>query len=87
MPQRPSKPAIDLDAPSPEEGDAVEHFLFGRSEVVKSDGDRLHLRIQRDGRVKEIALQMLRVTPLGDLPGEGPDAGPPRRLFKLDRKI
>jgi hypothetical protein len=87
MPARPSKPGIDLDAPTPEEGDAVEHFLFGRSEVIKSDGDRLHLRIQRDGRIKEIALEMLRVTRLGDLPGEGADGGPPRRLFKLDRKM
>lgn len=87
MPPRPSKPSIDLDTPSPEEGDAVEHFLFGRSEVLKSDGDRLHLRVQRDGRVKEIALEMLRVTHLGELPAVGTDGGPPRRLFKLDRKM
>ncbi|MGH7436158.1 MAG: hypothetical protein ACRENE_10840 [Polyangiaceae bacterium] len=87
MPPRPSRPGIDFDALSPEEGDAVDHFLFGRSDVLKSDGDRLHLRVQRDGRVKEIALQMLRVTHLGELPAEGTDGAAPRRLFKLDRRL
>lgn len=65
----------------PDTGDVVEHFAFGRCEVVKSDGDRLHLRLGKDGRVKEIALEMLRVTPLP--PGEGASG----RHFKLDRKL
>lgn len=45
MPQRPVRPSKpDVDSPVPEAGDVVEHFAFGRCEVVKSDGDRLHLR-------------------------------------------
>jgi predicted DNA-binding protein with PD1-like motif len=88
MPQKPARQAVDLDSPVPETGDAVEHFAFGPCEVVKSDGDRLHLRVQKDGRIKEIALEMLRVTPLDDAhtaPAEG-DIRPPRR-FKLDRRM
>ena len=57
-----------------------EHFAFGQCEVLKSDGDRLHLRMPRDGRVKEIALEMLKVTELARADGE------PRR-FKLERKL
>ena len=69
----------DLEAPVPEAGDVVDHFAFGRCDVVKSDGDRLHLRIHKDGRIREIALEMLRVTPLDD-DGTG-------RRFKLERRI
>jgi len=65
----------------PDAGDAVEHFAFGRCEVVKSDGDRLHLRLGKDGRIKEIALEMLKVTPLP------PVEGATGRHFKLDRKL
>jgi predicted DNA-binding protein with PD1-like motif len=85
MPQKPARHAVDLDSPMPEAVDLVEHFAFGPCEVVKSDGDRLHLRVQKDGRIKEIALEMLRVTPLDDAPAEGDAA--PRRRFKLDRKM
>ena len=73
------RPGPDLDAPVPEAGDVVDHFAFGRCDVVKSDGDRLHLRIHKDGRIREIALEMLRVTPL-DADGTG-------RRFKLERRI
>jgi predicted DNA-binding protein with PD1-like motif len=79
IPHRPSKPGVDLDAPVPEAGDVVDHFAFGRCDVVKSDGERLHLRINKDGRIREIALEMLRVTPLDD-DGTG-------RRFKLERRI
>jgi hypothetical protein len=80
IPQRPAaRPKADLDAPVPEAGDIVEHFAFGACEVVKSDGDRLHVRIPKDGRIREIALEMLRVTPL-DAEGTG-------RRFKLERRI
>lgn len=48
--------------PTPEAGDLVDHFAFGRCEVVKVDGDRLHVRLDKDNRIKEIALEMLRVT-------------------------
>ncbi len=79
IPQRPARPGPDLDAPVPEAGDVVDHFAFGRCDVVKSDGDRLHLRIHKDGRIREIALEMLRVTPL-----DGDGTG---RRFKLERRI
>jgi predicted DNA-binding protein with PD1-like motif len=85
MPQKPARQVIDFDAPMPDAGDEVEHFAFGRCEVIKSDGDRLHLRLQKDGRIKEIALDMLRVTPTETIPAEG-DA-PARRRFKLDRRM
>ncbi|OJY24266.1 MAG: hypothetical protein BGO98_20610 [Myxococcales bacterium 68-20] len=82
MPLRPIRPQVEEEEQVyPDAGDVVEHFAFGRCEVVKSDGDRLHLRLGKDGRVKEIALEMLRVTPLP--PAEG-SAG---RHFKLDRKL
>jgi predicted DNA-binding protein with PD1-like motif len=79
IPQRPFRPDVQVDQPTPEPGDVVDHFAFGRCEVIKSEGDRLHLRIPKDGRVREIALEMLRVTPLES---EGPG-----RRFKLERRI
>lgn len=83
IPQRPApppKPDEEEDAPFPEAGDVVEHFAFGRCEVLKSDGDRLHLKVGKDGRIREIALEMLKVSPL-----ESGDPG--RKRFKLDRRI
>jgi predicted DNA-binding protein with PD1-like motif len=80
MPQRPARPQVDLDTILPEPGDAVDHFAFGPADVVKSDGDRLHLRVHKDGRIREIALEMLRVTRL-------PDADDGRRRFKLERRM
>jgi predicted DNA-binding protein with PD1-like motif len=83
MPQRLVRaPVVVEESPSfiaPEVGDTVEHFAFGACEVIKSDGERLHLKLDRDSRVKEISLEMLRVTPL---PSDGP-----HRRFKLDRKL
>lgn len=79
IPQRPTRPGVDLDAPVPEAGDVVDHFAFGRCDVIKSDGERLHVRIPKDGRIREIALEMLRVIPL-DSEGTG-------RRFKLERRI
>lgn len=85
-PQGPPKPPKPLrssphgDGPTPEAGDAVDHFAFGRCDVLKSDGDRLHLKVHKDGRIREIAVEMLRVTPLGEDPNG-------RRRFKLERKI
>jgi predicted DNA-binding protein with PD1-like motif len=81
MPQRPARPPIvEEEGPFPEPGDSVEHFAFGRADVVKSDGDRLHVKIHKDGRIKEIALEMLRVSRLED--GEGG-----KRRFKLERRM
>ena len=45
----------------PEEGDTVTHFTFGRCTVLFSDGERLRLQQERDGRVREVALSMLRI--------------------------
>ena len=83
MPQRIAKPveAETEDEMVPEPGDIVEHFAFGRCEVVKSDGDRLHVRLGKDRRIKEIALEMLRVSPLP------PEEGMTARYFKLARKL
>jgi hypothetical protein len=89
MPQKPARPqAVDVDSPVPDVGDLAEHFAFGLCDVVKSDGDRLHLRVIKDGRIKEIALEMLRVTRLDSTePPTLRDDGEPRRRFKLDRKM
>ena len=83
MPQRIARP-VQLeteDEPVPEPGDIVEHFAFGRCEVVKSDGDRLHVRLGKDQRIKEIALEMLRVS---SLPAE---EGQTTKHWKLARKL
>jgi hypothetical protein len=83
MPPRPVRPSVDLDTLAPETGDTVDHFAFGRGDVLKSDGDRLHVRVHKDGRVREIALEMLRVTPL-----EGSStAAAGARHFKLERRV
>lgn len=80
MPPKPARPERnDEDTLVPEVGSIVDHFAFGRCDVVKSDEDRVHLKVQKDGRVKEIALEMLRVTPLPDEDGV--------RRFKLERRI
>ena len=65
----------------PEPGDLVEHFAFGRCEVLKSDGDRLHVRLGKDQRIKEIALEMLKVTPLP------PVEGASGKHYRLDRRL
>jgi predicted DNA-binding protein with PD1-like motif len=82
IPPRPVRPVVEEEEHIyPDAGDVVEHFAFGRCEVVKSDGDRLHLRLGKDGRIKEIALEMLKVTPLP------PVEGATGKHFKLDRKL
>ena len=78
MPQRPAKPKDDVDV-YPEVGDAVMHFHFGECTVMSSDGDRIRLRQDKDGRVREVALTMLKIDP----PTTANDG---RRLFKLGRK-
>jgi hypothetical protein len=66
------------DTPFPLARDWVSHFAFGVAEVLKSDGDRLHVKVAKDGRIKEIALAMLSVSRLEDQDG--------KRMYKLDRK-
>jgi predicted DNA-binding protein with PD1-like motif len=80
IPARPPRPGIDLDTVVPDQGDIVDHFAFGRCEVIRSDGDRLHLKVQKDGRIREIALEMLRVSVLGD-------SEDGHRRFKLERRL
>ncbi len=63
----------------PRRGDSVDHFAFGRCEIVKCDGVRAHLRLSKDGRVKELALDLLKVSFLGF------DAAGARR-YRFDRK-
>jgi predicted DNA-binding protein with PD1-like motif len=79
-PPRLARPGVDLDSPTPEAGDSVDHFAFGRADVVKSDGDRLHLRVHKDGRIREIALQMLRVTRM-------PDGDDGKHKYRLERRL
>lgn len=62
----------------PEPGDTAEHFAFGRCEVVRFDGDRLHIRTEREGKVLEIAVSVLNVIPVQT------DTRP--RHFRLERK-
>jgi predicted DNA-binding protein with PD1-like motif len=80
IPARPPRRVADLDAPFPAVGDTVDHFAFGRCDVLKSDGDRLHLKVHRDGRIREIALGMLRVS-------HQTDEEDGRRRFKLERRM
>ena len=78
MPQRPQKPKEDVES-YPDVGDAVMHFAFGECTVLSSDGDRIRLRQDKDGRVREVALAVLRIEP----PSTGSDG---TRHFKLHRK-
>lgn len=83
MPLRPVKQVQQEEEEQlmPDAGDIVEHFAFGRCEVVKTDGDRLHVRLGKDGRIKEIALEMLKVSSLP------PEEGQTTRHYKLARKL
>jgi predicted DNA-binding protein with PD1-like motif len=63
----------------PEEGDVVTHFAFGRCVVVFSDGERIRFQQERDGRVREVALSMLRIQD----PTIGEDG---KRHWELQRK-
>jgi hypothetical protein len=70
---------VEEDEPVPERGDLVEHFAFGRAEVLSVEGDRLVLRdLYGAGRIREIALDRLSVT--GPLEHDG------KRLYRLDKR-
>ena len=82
MPARIVRPVVEQEEQlAPEAGDIVEHFAFGRCEVVMSDGDRLHVRLTKDQRIKEIALEMLKVELLP------PEEGQTTKHYKLARRI
>lgn len=78
-PVAPARKAAALDALlRPRSGDFVEHFAFGRCEVLRADGDRIKIKVPKDGRIREISLAALRVTPIE---GRGP-----KRSFRLERR-
>ncbi|WP_437709129.1 DUF296 domain-containing protein [Sorangium sp. So ce448] len=79
LPQRPTRPRQD-DELYPEVGDSVTHFHFGDCTVISSDGERIRLRQERDGRVREVSLTMLRIEP------PTVDAATGRKQFRLARK-
>lgn len=63
----------------PERGDWVRHFAFGLCEVLQDTGDRLKLRdLHGPGRIREIALDMLEISPPTEQNG--------KRVFKLSRR-
>ncbi len=68
-----------VDDPTPDAGDWVQHFAFGLCEVLTSEGDRLRIRdVEGPRRVREVSLSMLRVT--------GPTDSDGKRLFQLVRR-
>ncbi len=80
VPQRPVRVQIEEElALVPETGSIVDHFAFGKCDVIKSEDDRLYLKMHRDGRIKEIALEMLKVTPLEDEDG--------KKSYRLARRL
>ncbi|WP_437671032.1 PPC domain-containing DNA-binding protein [Sorangium sp. So ce131] len=78
--QRPVRPRQEEETVYPEVGDSVTHFHFGECIVISSDGERIRLRQERDGRVREVSLTMLRIEP----PTVDPATG--RKHFRLARK-
>jgi hypothetical protein len=62
----------------PEAGDLVDHFAFGRCEVLKSDGDELVVRDEGGGRTRTIRL--------GVLVQQGPFDDGGRRLFRFTQR-
>lgn len=78
-PPRPARPQQEEES-YPEVGDLVNHFHFGECEVIGSDGERIRLRQERDGRVREVALTMLKI----EGPTTVPESG--KRHFRLSRK-
>lgn len=63
----------------PEENDVVNHFHFGRCVVISSDGERLKLQQEKDSRVREVSLSMLKT----DEPTILEDG---RKFWQLSRK-
>lgn len=79
LPIAPKRKAAALEALArPRSGDFVEHFTFGRCEVLRADGDRIKIKVPKDGRIREISLTVLRVVPIE---GSGP-----KRSFRLERR-
>lgn len=69
----------DEEPKRPQRGDLVRHFAFGLCEVLQDSGDRLKLRdMHGQGRIREIAVDMLEISPPTEQNG--------KRVFKLSRK-
>jgi predicted DNA-binding protein with PD1-like motif len=79
-PVRLRRPQVDTTEVYPEVGDRATHFHFGECTIIASDGERIRLRQERDGRVREVSLEMLRIEP----PTTDPTTG--QRTFLLSRK-
>jgi predicted DNA-binding protein with PD1-like motif len=79
-PARPARHQPETAEVYPETGDLVSHFHFGECEVLSSDGERIRLRQEKDGRVREVSLAMLKI----ESPTVDPASG--KRHFKLARK-
>jgi predicted DNA-binding protein with PD1-like motif len=79
-PALPKKPAQAIRGHEiyPEEGDQVNHFAFGLCTVVFSDGERIRLQNSADGRVREVALSMLKIEEPIDVDG--------KRYWELSRR-
>ena len=60
LPKKPNS-KTGLDDLFPEEGERVNHFMFGACVVISSDGERLKLQQDKDSRVREVALSVLKV--------------------------
>ena len=73
--------ASDESEENPNRGDLVDHFSFGLCEVIKADGDRVHLRdVKGPGRIREVVTSALKVMP----PTTRSDG---KRVFRLQRKV
>lgn len=80
IPPKPVRRAADEQRETyPEPGDRVSHFAFGECLVESSDGDRISIKQDKDGRVREVSLAMLRIDP-PQLDAEG------RKHYRLQRK-
>lgn len=67
------------DGHGPQEGDLVEHFAFGLCDVLRSDGERLHIRdVNGPTRVREVSTTMLKVMPPTEHDG--------KKLYRLLRR-
>jgi hypothetical protein len=63
IPPKLQRKEVWIEESYPEEGDRVTHFTFGDCTVVGSDGERIRLQQDRDSRVREVALSMLKLAP------------------------
>lgn len=80
LPPKPVRRAADEQREIyPEPGDRVTHFAFGECLVESSDGDRISIKQDKDGRVREVSLAMLRIDP-PQIDAEG------RKHYRLQRK-